>query len=169
MELVEFGRLTERQRAELEGDEDDPWDAGGSTMRFRPKEQHVGLRGDQGPLVASAGMVVADVDVGDRRFRVVGLGGVIVNRDHRGRGLAREVVTAALARAQRLGPEFMLLFCHPDRAGLYRKLGFAELDTKVTVEQPDGAVEMTMRTMWRALRPGATWPAGSVAVRSMPF
>jgi predicted GNAT family N-acyltransferase len=169
MELVEFARLSEQQRVELEGDERDPWDAGGSTLLFRPKERHVALRHGQGPLVASAGMVVVEAEVGPQRFPVVGLGGVIVNRQYRGRGLARGVVTAALAQAGQLGPEFMLLFCHADRVGLYRKLGFVEVEYPVTVEQPDGPVEMTMRTMWRALRPGALWPDGSVSVCSLPF
>lgn len=95
--------------------------------------------------------------------------GVIVNLHHRGRGLARKVVTAAIARAEPLGPEFMLLFCHADRQGLYRRLGFAAVESSVSVEQPDGPVEMAMRTMWRALRPGVSWPEGNVAVRGLPF
>ena len=169
MELVEFGRLTEEQRRELEGDEEDPWDAGGSTLHFQPKHQHVALRDDRGKLVASAGMVVVDVEVSGRRFRVVGLGGVIVNQHHRGRGYARQVVTAALALAEGLGPDFMLLFCHTDRVGLYRKLGFAEVEFETTVEQPDKRVVMPMRAMWRGLRAGATWPDGRVAVLGLPF
>lgn len=169
MELVEFGRLTDERRAELEGDEQDPWDAADWTMRFRPKEQHAGLRDDRGRLVASAGMLVVDVEVEGRRFPVVGLGGVIVNSEHRGRGYAREVVSAAIKRAGRLGPDFMLLFCHADRAGLYRKLGFTEVTTKATVEQPTGTATMPMVAMWRALRPGAVWPEGRVAVLSLPF
>jgi GNAT superfamily N-acetyltransferase len=169
VELIEFGQLTERRRRELEGDEQDPWDAGDVPLLFRPKERHVGLRNDRGRLIASAGTVTADVEVAGNRFAVVGLGGVIVNAAYRGRGLAREVVTAAVARAEQFGPEFMLLFCHPDRAGLYRKLGFAEVDATVTVEQPDGDMEMPMMAMWRALRPGVSWPEGSVAVSGLPF
>jgi hypothetical protein len=36
MEIVDFGRLRLEQRAELEGDEDDPFDAGGSTLAYQP-------------------------------------------------------------------------------------------------------------------------------------
>jgi predicted N-acetyltransferase YhbS len=169
MELVEFGRLTERYRTELEGDEEDPWDAAAWTLQFLPKEHHVGLRDDRGRLVASAGTIVVDVDVDGRRFPVVGLGGVIVNAEHRGRGYAREVVSAAIEGAGRLGPDFMFLFCHADRAGLYGKLGFNEIATKATVEQPGGTVTMPMVAMWRALRPGAVWPEGRVALLSLPF
>lgn len=169
MELVKLNRMTERQVAELEGGEDDPWDAGDSTLRWRPKARHFALRDDRGRLVAAAGIVDVEVELSGERFPVVGLGGVIVNIHHRGQGHARDVVTAAIRHAERLGPEFMLLFCHPDRAGLYRKFGFAEVESSVTVEQADGPVAMTMRTMWRALRPGARWPDGDVAVRGLPF
>jgi predicted N-acetyltransferase YhbS len=169
MQIVEFGRLRPAQRAQLEGDEEDPFDAAGSTLEFRRKEQHVALRDDGGRLVASTGMVVVDVQVGEERFSVVGIGGVIVNAVHRGRGLAREVVEAALARARTLGPAFALLFCHSDRAGLYRRLGFAELDLPVRVKQPAGFAVIGQHTMWRALHPGASWPPGPVIVHSLPF
>jgi predicted N-acetyltransferase YhbS len=92
-----------------------------------------------------------------------------VNAGHRGRGYAREVVNGAIERAELLGPEFMLLFCHRDRVGLYGKLGFTEIAGSATVEQPEGNVTMPMVAMWRALRTGAAWPEGSVAVLSLPF
>ena len=169
MQLVELNRITARQVAELEGGEDDPWDAGDATLLWRPKALHFALRDDQGRLIATAGTVEVEVEVSGKRFPVVGLGGVIVNTHHRGHGHAREVVTAAITHAQRLGPEFMVLFCHSDRTGLYRKFGFAEVESSVTVEQADGRVEMTMVTMWLALRAGARWPDGNVAVGGLPF
>lgn len=169
MDIVEFGRLLPAYRAQLEGDEQDPFDSMGSTWHFRPKERHVALSDDRGRLVASTGMVVVEVEVGRQRFSVVGIGGVVVNAAHRGRGLAREVVEAAMARARTLGPRFALLFCHQDRAGLYRRLGFAEVDSPVRVQQPDGLSLMPQRTMWRALHRHEDWPAGPVVVRSLPF
>jgi predicted N-acetyltransferase YhbS len=169
VELVEFGRLTDAARADLEGDEADPFDAAGFTLRYRPKERHVALRGDDGHLVASTGIVVAEVEVAGERFEVVGIGGVIVNARYRGRGLARKVVDAALERAATLGPSFALLFCHEDRAGLYERLGFTTVPPPVLVEQAEGEAEMPQRTMWRALRPDASWPDGPLVVRSLPF
>jgi predicted N-acetyltransferase YhbS len=169
MEIVEFGPLTDELRAQLEGEEDDPFDSAGLLLHFRRKEQHVALRGPDGRLVASTGMLVVDVDVAGERFPVVGLGGVIVNAGWRGRGLARQVVEAALAKARTLGPQFALLFCHADRAGLYARLGFAEVDSAVSVGQPDGYEPMSQRTMWRALRPGAPWPEGELTVHSLPY
>lgn len=169
MKIIEFGRLTADQRADLEGDEDDPFDSAGSTLHYRAKERHVGLRDDSGRLIASTGMVVIDIEVQGQSFAAVGLGGVIVNAQHRGRGLAREVMDAALATARSLGPEFAILFCHPDRAGLYGKLGFRPVRAEVVVQQPDGYAAMPQLTMWRGLRPGASWPGGPVVVESLPF
>ena len=169
MEIVELGRLTDSQREELEGDEQDPFDAVGVTLRYRPKDRHVAARGSDGALVASAGMLVVDVEVAGERFPVMGIGGVIVNSEHRGRGLARRVVEAALERDQPGGPRFAMLFCHADRMGLYARLCFAEITAPVSVQQPEGLAEMPQRAMWRALRAGAPWPAGPVAVHSLPF
>jgi predicted N-acetyltransferase YhbS len=169
MEIVEFEGLRQAQRAELEGDEDDPFDAAGSTLAYRPKERHVGIQDDRGRLVASTGMLVVEVEVRAQRRSVVGFGGVIVRADHRGRGLASKVVEAALATARTLGPAFALLFCLEDRAGLYRKLGFAEIISEVVVKQPGGYAPMPDRTMWKALHSHATWPDGAVIVHSLPF
>lgn len=169
MEVVEFGPLTDALRRELEGDEEDPFDAEGIRVRFRSKDRHVGLRDGAGRLVASTGMVVVEVEVDRKRFPVVGLGGVIVNAQHRGRGLGREVVQAALTKALGLGPAFAMLFCHEDRAGLYRKVGFLSVDAEVLVQQPAGYALMPQRTMWRALHKNADWPAGRVVVHSLPF
>ena len=169
VEIVEFGPLTSELRAQLEGDEEDPFDASGIHLQFRRKEQHVALRGPTGTLVASTGMVVVDVDVEAARFPVVGIGGVIVNEHWRGRGLARQVVEVALAKARTLGPAFALLFCHDDRAGLYVRLGFADVDAVVRVEQPSGYRSIPQRTMWRALHPEAAWPEGELTVLSLPF
>jgi predicted N-acetyltransferase YhbS len=169
MEIVEFGPLSDASRRELEGDERDPFESRGITLQYRPKDRHIGLQDELGRLVASAGLVVVEVEVAQRCFPVVGLGGVIVNAEHRGRGFGREVVQAALMRAGTLGPAFALLFCHDDRAGLYRKLDFADVSAEVVVEQPDGHARMPQQTMWRPLRPNAQWPAGRLVVHSLPF
>jgi predicted N-acetyltransferase YhbS len=169
MDVIEFGRLTAVHTRALEGDECDPFDTAGVTLRFRPKDRHVGLQDESGDLVASAGMVLVEVEVNRERFPVVGLGGVIVRAQYRGRGLARTVVQAALASARLLGPQFAFLFCRDDRAGLYRKLGFVEVRDTVVVEQPDGPAAMPQRAMWLALHDEAVWPEGAVTVHSLPF
>ena len=169
MEIVEFGPLTAELKHELEGDEQDPFDTRGITLEYRPKDQHIGLQDDLGRLVASTGLVVVEAEVARHRFPVVGLGGVIVKAEYRGRGLAREVVRAALAKATSLGPAFAILFCHEDRAGLYRKLGFTVLSEQAIVRQPDGQAVMPQQTMWRSLQPDTQWPPGKLIVHSLPF
>ncbi len=170
MEVVEFGPLTDAYRAELEGDEIDPFDAAGNSLQWRRKDRHVALRGGDGRLVASAGLVLTEIRIGDDRVvPVVGIGGVIVTAAHRGCGLAREVLEAALARAAALGPPLVLLFCLPDRAGLYERFGFTAVARPVLVTQPEGLAEMPLVTMWRALTPGDELPDGSVTLLGLPY
>ena len=69
---------------------------------------------------------------------MVGVGGVIVNRDHRGKGQLRPVFEAALERAATLGPDTAMLFCAEWNVALYAHFGFIEIDAPVTVDQPDG-------------------------------
>ncbi len=167
--LVELGELTDADRAQLEGDEADPFDEAGAPLQFRPKERHVALRGDDGRLLASAGLTVSEMEVSGVRFPVVGIGGVIVNAGHRGQGLARTVVDAAVDRARSMGPDFAVLFCRADRTGLYLRLGFSLIGERVLVRQPHGYAPMTQHTMWRPLRPGLQWPPGAPVVHTLPF
>lgn len=170
MEVIEFEQLNDALRAELEGDEVDPFDAAGITLRFRSKDRHVGLRGPDMRLVASAGLLLVDVQVADRpRQRVVGIGGVIVSAPHRGQGLASRVIVEVLNRAATMGPSLAMLFCHRDRAGLYARHSFAEVDPPVLVQQPGGYAEIPQVTMWRPLRDGASLPPGRLTVHSLPF
>jgi predicted N-acetyltransferase YhbS len=170
VEVIEQGPLTDGVRAALEGGEEHPFGTEGVELRWRPKDRHVMLRDDEGALVASTGLVVVEVSVDDGEpFEVVGVGGVIVTRAHRGHGLARVVVEAALERAARMGPAVAMLFCRDGVAGLYRKLGFELVDPPVRVLQPSGIAVMPVNTMWRALHEGAVWPAGAVKVHSEPF
>lgn len=169
MEILDLGLLDAAQTAQLEGDEHDPFDAAGITLRFRAKERHVVLAQD-GRLIASAGLTRADVTVGGERFEVCGLGGVIVNLEHRGEGLARQIVELALERCAAMGPRFALLFCHANRAGLYERLGFSVIAAPVRVGQPTGFEPMTAQlTMSRPLAAGASWPDGPVTVHGLPF
>ena len=172
VELIEFGELSEEQYAELVGDEQDPWDAAGSTLEWRPKDRHVAVRDDDGTLVAAAGLVVADVQFGEQEpIPVVGIGGVIVAARHRGRGLGRLVISEVVRCAHDVGPEMAMLFCRPDRAELYRRHGFAEVPGRVLVDQSDsdGVVEMPPVTMWRPLTDGVRLRDGVVKVHGLPF
>lgn len=121
--MVEFETLSPGQRQELEGDELDPWGAGDLELTFAPKDHHVGVKDEDGTLVAVAGTIVVEAQVGEARFPVLGIGGVIVRAPFRGRGLARTVVQAVLEKGRGRGAPLALLFCLPDRMGLYRRFG----------------------------------------------
>jgi GNAT superfamily N-acetyltransferase len=169
VEIVELDRLSGEQRAQLEGSESDPFDAASERLVYRPKQRHVALRDEDGQLLAAAGLVPAELEVGALRMPIVGLGGVIVNEHHRGRGYARVVVEAAVIRAAATERAFIVLFCLADRAGLYRGLAFTDVAAPVEVLQPEGFVVMRHHTMYRALRERARWPGGVVRLLGLPF
>ncbi|MFI0263950.1 GNAT family N-acetyltransferase [Streptomyces sp. NPDC017056] len=99
---------------DIAGDDRDPFEVSAPGLTWRPKEQHFGIRA-KNRLVAHAGWVAVPVYVGGTTLRVAGLGGVIVAPELQGRGLARLVVSAAMAQASVQGLELGLLFCRPDR------------------------------------------------------
>jgi ribosomal protein S18 acetylase RimI-like enzyme len=170
MEVFEFGNLIPAQRSELEGGELNPFGTIEPPLLWRAKDHHVGLRDAGGRMAASLGFVTTQVRVaGGVPFDVVGIGGVIVAPAYRREGHARTVIEAALERAETMGPEFALLFCFPDRSGLYERFGFSVVPREVRVQQPGGTARLPQLTMWRALRAGASWPPGDVEVLSRPF
>jgi predicted N-acetyltransferase YhbS len=168
--LEELGRLTQRQRAEIEAGEKDPFGSTDPPFEWRTKDRHVVLRSDDGRLVASAGIVLAEVRSEDQGLvGVVGIGGVIVTASLRGQGLGKRIIEEVLGLAARAGPGLALLFCQPDRVALYLRHGFAKISAPVLVRQRDGYVPAPAVTMWRAIRPGAELPSGKITVESLPF
>ncbi|MER5885476.1 GNAT family N-acetyltransferase [Streptomyces sp. NPDC001941] len=162
---------TRADQAGILGDGPDPFGVDDAGLTWRSKDVHFGVRLD-GRLVAHTGLLRMPVRVDGREAEVVGVGGVAVAPEVRGRGLARLVVGAALVHARTLGPEHALLFCRAPLTGLYGRLGWRELgeDADVHVEQPgERVVRMPLRTMVTPLREGASWPAGPVRLLSLPM
>lgn len=169
MRAIELANVHSGQWRALQGDEPHPWGGEAEALTWAPKTDYVGVPAEDGELLAMAAVLVAEVTAGEEAFSVAGVGGVIVRPDMRGHGLARLVVDAILEVAARLGPERAMLFCREPLVAIYERFGFQRIDAPVTAAQPDGRVEMPLRAMWRALRPGATWPPGPVAVLGEPF
>lgn len=170
MELVELGSLSERDWAHLIDGEHEPWGAEGAGLAWREKDRHFAWRERDGRLIAVVGAVIATVEiesVGD--IEVVGVGSLIVTRSRRGGGLMSSLVDAVLRLAEGLGPDRAMLFCRPQLAAVYRRLGFGEITAPVWADQPGGRIEMPLVAMWRALHAGAAWPSGRVDVRGLPF
>ena len=99
----------------------------------------------------------------------VGIGGVFVSAPFRGQGLGNRVIAETLSRAVSLGPEVVLLFCHRDRAGLYERHGFVEIDPPVLVQQPGGFAVVPQVAMWRPTSEDVSLPSGRVTVHNLPF
>jgi GNAT superfamily N-acetyltransferase len=167
--LVELDRVTERDWKQVIAGEPEPWGRVGEALRWREKTHNIGLRDEEGDLVALAGLVLADVRVGDATLEVAGIGGVIVTRLARGRGLARVLIERLLQIARELEVRRAMLFCVPANVGLYARFGFQLIDQPVFAQQPRGLVEVPMRAMWKPLTSSARWPGGRVELLGEPF
>jgi predicted GNAT family N-acyltransferase len=172
VEVVELQGVGSSEWDELVAGEQQPWGGGAAeALEWADKQRHVGIRDEHGRLLALAGLVRASVTVEGRvELPVVGIGGVIVTRPARGRGLARPLLERTLELAGELGPEHAMLFCREQLRALYAKFGFRAIESPVHAAQAGGQVEVPMCAMWRGLRDGAAaWPAGAVTVRGLPF
>ncbi|MEU5776084.1 GNAT family N-acetyltransferase [Streptomyces venezuelae] len=163
---------TQADQQEILGTGEDPFGVADTGLAWLPKEEHFGIRVD-GRLVAHAGLRRLPVTVaGSDLTEVIGVGGVAVAPDVRGRGLARRILTTALSHARTMGPPHALLFCRPPLVALYERLGWQAIPTEVPVlvEQPqDRVITMPLHTMVTPLHEGARWPEGPVRLRSLPM
>ena len=168
--MIELERMGTSEWDQIVDGEPNPFGGVGEELAWRAKERHFGIRDGDGRLLAAAGLVRADVRAGHGEpFAVAGLGGVIVTRSQRGRGLARALVERALLLAPELGVEHAMLFCLPHNVPLYERFGFHDVEGEIRAGQPGRTVTMPLGAMWRALRPGAEWPPGAVEVLGEPF
>lgn len=170
--VVRLPSYTRTEQQSILGDGADPFGVAGTGLSWLGKDEHFGvLLGER--LVAHAGLVALDTTVGDVATPVIGVGGVAVAPEVRGRGLARLVLDTALAHARTMGSppaRHALLFCRPPLVPMYRRLGWHPLDTDVLVEQPEArVVTMPLATMVAPLHEGASWPAGPVRLLSLPM
>jgi GNAT superfamily N-acetyltransferase len=167
--IERVGKLTEQQWDELVDGEEDPFGVADDPTEWREKPQRVTLRDGGGRLIATAGLVLADITAGEQAFPVVGVGGVIVTWEHRGHGHLRPVLEAALEWGATLGPDRAMLWCSEQNVALYEHFGFERITAPVTVDQPGGKTQLLPGAMWRPLREGVRWPDGDVRVDGLPF
>ncbi|MGO9490228.1 MAG: GNAT family N-acetyltransferase [Solirubrobacteraceae bacterium] len=169
MQAIELQGVGVGEWDSLQAGEHQPWGGIAEGLSWAEKDRHVGVRGADGELLALAGALQAEVSVEGESFPVVGIGGVIVKLSARGQGLARLVVAEILRVAEGLGPEYAMLFCRSELAGLYERFDFRSIAAPVSAAQPEGRIVMPLGAMWRPLAPGARWPDGPVEVRGEPF
>jgi predicted GNAT family N-acyltransferase len=170
MRLVELDRLSAPRWEELVAGEHEPFGGIGEKLVWREKTRNVGVCDDDGRLVAAAGVVLAEVKIGqESSFEVAGLGGLIVTRSARGRGLAHLLCRRLLEIAGELEVQRAMLFCLPKLMPLYGEFGFIQIDEPVWADQPGGRIEMPLPAMWNALSGDAGWPSGRVELLGEPF
>jgi GNAT superfamily N-acetyltransferase len=171
VQLDEFGALSVGEWIGLTGREGAPFGAASAGLEFRPKDRHVGYRNGDGRLEAVVGVTVVRVDVESHgTFDVVGVGGLIIRKELRGRKLAAPLMDAVKRVAEGMGPELAMIFCDHTLVTLYENRGYAAIAAPVWVDQPRGRVVMPVPAMWRRLRAtGPAWPEGRVDVRGLPF
>jgi GNAT superfamily N-acetyltransferase len=167
--LLELDSISEADWEQVIAGEPEPFGGVGEQLHWRGKSRNVGLHDSAGRLVGLAGVVLAEVRVGGTPLQVAGIGGVIVTRAERGRGLARALIERVLEIAPELGAELAMLFCLPANVDLYARFGFRLIEAPVWVRQPGGMIEMPMETMWRPLTSAASWPSGPVELLDQPF
>lgn len=169
IQCVDLPEFTSADYAGIIDGEPDPFETEPLGITWGEKTHHTGVL-VEGRLVAHAGWVASMVTSSTgESLEVCGLGGVIVHRDHRGSGIGHRLVTWTTARMQEEGRTVALLFCLPDRLSLYEGLGWRSVSDRVTVGQPDGMLEMPLRTCWIPLAEGATIPSGDLTVVGLPF
>jgi predicted N-acetyltransferase YhbS len=144
MELVGLPDFGPDDSAQIVDGEDDPWATGQLSIEWRTKTAHLGLM-DRGRLIGHAGWVPTRVSrAAGQVVEVLGLGGVIVRRDHRGNGAGAELDSGAMTRMAELGGSLGMLFCRPERLAFYERLGWIRITGTVTADQPAGPITVPL-------------------------
>jgi predicted GNAT family N-acyltransferase len=168
-ELVELGELSLSDWAHLVRGDPAPFGPVHEAIEFRAKDHHVGLRDQDGRLVAACGVTVVTVEVeGHEPFQVAGVGALIVRKEMRGQGLAAIVMPRTTPLVDRLGPDRAMLFSETPLMKVYMRFGYRPITSPVWVDQQSGPLQMPLNALWRPIIP-TTWPDGTVRVHGLPF
>ncbi len=120
---------------------------------------------DGAEVIAHLGVVERRVTVGGEPVDVAGLQNVCVLPEHRGRGLCREVVSAAMDEASRRGLDCGLLFCSTELIPVYERCGWQLLTDRAAVRVDSDSREKPLPEgnvpMWYPLRM-SVFPEGGV-------
>ncbi|MEO1007577.1 MAG: GNAT family N-acetyltransferase [Planctomycetota bacterium] len=115
--------------------------------------EHVRVLCEDGAPLATAVCVPMDAWMGGRTVSHVGIAGVAVAPEARGRGLARRIMTHVLKELQAEGVAISALYSAMHR--LYRGVGYQDAGELWDVRVPAGMIEATDRGGdWRPMRDG---------------
>lgn len=169
MEFVEFDTLALADWVRLVRHDPAPFGPTTAGIEVRKMDRYVGARGDDGRLLAVIGAAIARVTVeGHDPFEVVGIGGLLVKKEARARGLAGELMSRLREITAEMGPDRAMLFCESHLVPMYVHRGYTQLTDEAWVDQPTGAIIMPVHAMWRPIRP-TDWPPGTIHIDGLPF
>jgi GNAT superfamily N-acetyltransferase len=100
--------------------------------------------------------------------RAAGLGSVLVHPAHRGRGIARTIVSVAVEHARAAGAETVMLLCRRELVPFCVRLGWHPIAGPVTFRQPAGNRLSPLTAMTYDLADPPR-PAAGADLRGLPF
>lgn len=116
-------------------------------------------------VIAHLGVVLRRVTVGGTPVEVAGIQNVGVLPEHRGRGLCREMLAAAMDEALRRDIDFGLLFCVAETIPVYERCGWQRLLDRPVVRVDSDSQEKPLvegnLPMWLPLEKGEV-PIGEI-------
>jgi len=154
--------VTDEERQTLFGWGDDIFRA--RDIRFHCRKSDVHYLGTvDGQLVSHAGMVKAEVQVAGQPIAVGGIGGVVTVGTAQRKGYAERMLQQALAyMGETWQVEFGMLFCLPHVLPFYAGLGWQQIASPISIEQPEGRVLSPLAAMVMPCASERVWPAGLV-------
>lgn len=92
-------------------------------------------------VIAHLGVVQRRIKVGGTPVEMAGIQNVCVLDEHRGRGLCREMLAAAMAEAKSRGIDFGLLFCVAELVPVYERCGWKRLPDQPVIRVDSDGLE----------------------------
>ena len=117
-----------------------PTDFGGRSY-FRIRQHLRFVQRHDGEIIAHMALQMRAMRLGDALVTVAGLADVAVNQDHRGRGIATQMLQTVIAAAMASPADFLLLF---GTAGLYHGAGCRTVHNPMIWTEMLGAVTGTI-------------------------
>jgi predicted acetyltransferase len=115
---------------------------------------------DEG-LVTQVGVLQRTITIGQNPLLIGGIGFLITEPEHRGRGFASKIMKEAMAFLKNeLGLPFGLLTCKPRLESLYTGMGWRTIDAPNVFVQPTGNRSCGGLIMIKECG-GLSWPEGA--------
>jgi len=119
--------------------------------------------------VSRAGIVIRSIDVGHRSLAVAGICEVATKSEHRGSGLASQVLRHAAGFIRdELALPFGLLLCEEEMIPFFERFGWQWIDESPVCALPDVEGELSQLRCMVLECTDAAWPAGPIHLRGLP-